>query len=223
VNSFASFSRASFGGIPLELDGTPSRGPVLLLPRRDEAEEGAGGVSRRYGSPTASGTGVATVRGRDLCRGGPAKGGNEKNERWEAGSSEHRSLLEDYLAGRVRELDSPGAVRHARSRHRPVPPDPRGGEGRAAGAERIGLDRIRVGRMTGVVPEALEQAFRDPPDRDDRSDAALDVEYVPAPSGAPLRGRVRDAGADRRLPDVRRAERRPQAGREMDLVSLEVD
>lgn len=95
---------------------------------------------------------------------------------------------------------------------------------RAAGAARIGSIRFRVGRMTGVVPEALEHAFAILRTGTLAADAALDVEYVPGTfwcsacegefETEELIGACPRCGAP--SADVRR-------GREMDLVSLEVD
>lgn len=97
-------------------------------------------------------------------------------------------------------------------------------QARAAGAARICEIRMRVGRMTGVVPEALDHAFEVLRGGTMAEDARLNVEYVPGVffclacqrefesedlvGGCPV--------CDAPSFDLRR-------GRELDVVSLEVD
>jgi hydrogenase nickel incorporation protein HypA/HybF len=52
-------------------------------------------------------------------------------------------------------------------------------EARRAGGSRIELVRLRVGRLSAVVPEALEHAFAVLKAGTMARDAALEVEYVP--------------------------------------------
>jgi len=52
-------------------------------------------------------------------------------------------------------------------------------EARRAGGTRIELVRLRVGRLSAVVPEALEHAFAVLKTETMARDAAMDVEYVP--------------------------------------------
>lgn len=95
---------------------------------------------------------------------------------------------------------------------------------RAAGAERIGSIRIRVGRMTGVVPEALEQAFAILRTGTIAADAALDVEYVPGAFWCPAcAGEFETPELIGACPTCGEPSADLRRGREMDLVSLEVD
>ncbi len=50
---------------------------------------------------------------------------------------------------------------------------------RVAGGSRIEVLRMRVGRLTGVVPEALEHAFAALSPGTSAEGATLEVEYVP--------------------------------------------
>lgn len=52
-------------------------------------------------------------------------------------------------------------------------------ETRRAGGTRIALVRLRVGRLSAVVPEALEHAFEALKAGTMAADAAMEVEYVP--------------------------------------------
>jgi hydrogenase nickel incorporation protein HypA/HybF len=52
-------------------------------------------------------------------------------------------------------------------------------EARRAGGTRIELVRLRVGRLSAVVPEALEHAFAALKTDTMARDAAMEVEYVP--------------------------------------------
>jgi len=97
-------------------------------------------------------------------------------------------------------------------------------QARASGALRILEIKIRVGRMTGIVPEALEHAFAVLREGTIAAAARLDVEFVPGAfwcvtcaaefesddliGGCPT---CHDPSFDMRR------------GRELDVVSLEVD
>jgi len=95
---------------------------------------------------------------------------------------------------------------------------------RAAGAERIGSIRLRVGRMTGIVPEALEQAFAILRAGTIASEAALDVEYVPGAFWCPgCAGEFETADLIGSCPTCGEPSADLRRGREMDLVSLEVE
>ena len=95
---------------------------------------------------------------------------------------------------------------------------------RAAGAGRIQQIRMRVGRMTGVVPEALDHAFAVLREATLAADARLDVEYVPGAFWCVTCAAEFDAddliGA---CPTCHQPSFEMRRGRELDVVSLEVD
>ena len=97
------------------------------------------------------------------------------------------------------------------------------GQARAAGATRIEEVRMRVGRMTGVVPEALEHAFEALRQGTMADAARLEVEYLP--------GAFWCAGCDREFeaeamftpcPTCGEPSLGLRQGTEIQLVSLEV-
>jgi hydrogenase nickel incorporation protein HypA/HybF len=99
-----------------------------------------------------------------------------------------------------------------------------GEKARAAGAGRIESIRIRVGRMTGVVPEALEQAFTILRAGTIASGAALDVEYVPGAFWcSECGGEFETDELIGACPTCGEPSADLRRGREMDLVSLEVE
>ena len=92
-----------------------------------------------------------------------------------------------------------------------------------AGARRISEIRMRVGRMTGVVPEAIEHAFAVLRVGTIASEAVLAVDYVPG------RAWCHDCSAEfaaegllSECPACGETSFDLRAGQELELVSLEV-
>lgn len=93
-----------------------------------------------------------------------------------------------------------------------------------SGASRIQEIRMRVGRMTGVVPEALDHAFAVLREGTMASEASLDVEFVPGAfwcmtCAAEFESDDLIGGC----PTCREPSFDMRRGRELDVVSLEVD
>lgn len=97
-------------------------------------------------------------------------------------------------------------------------------QARASGALRILEIKIRVGRMTGIVPEALEHAFAVLREGTIAAAARLDVEFVPGAFWCVTCAAEFDSddliGGCPTCHDPSFDMRR---GRELDVVSLEVD
>jgi hydrogenase nickel incorporation protein HypA/HybF len=97
------------------------------------------------------------------------------------------------------------------------------GEARRAGAVRVSEIRLRVGALSGVVPEALQAAFEALTAGTTADKATLTIESVPA--------RFWCVTCDREFasekfygecPHCRCVSRELRAGRELELVSLEI-
>ncbi len=97
-------------------------------------------------------------------------------------------------------------------------------QAQAAGAVRVHEIRMRVGRMTGVVPEALQHAFAALRPGTFAAEAVLAVEYVAGICWC--HGCSREFEADGMLgtcPTCGETSVEVRAGTELELVSLEVD
>lgn len=97
-------------------------------------------------------------------------------------------------------------------------------QARAHGAVRIQEIRMRVGRLTGVVPEALEQAFTVLREGTLAAGARLAVEYVAAVCRcAACAKEFESEGLLSECPDCGTPSADVTSGTEMEIVSLEVD
>ena len=97
-------------------------------------------------------------------------------------------------------------------------------QARASGASRIHEIRMRVGRMTGIVPEALDHAFAVLRDGTMAADARLEVEFVPGvfwcvTCAAEFESEDLVGGC----PSCHAPSFDLRRGRELDVISLEVD
>ncbi len=97
-------------------------------------------------------------------------------------------------------------------------------QARAAGASRILEVRMQVGRLTGVVPEALEHAFAVLRDGTMAGGATLAVEYVPGVSWCPpCECEFEAEGLYAECPRCGRPSLAVRRGQELGVVSLEVE
>jgi hydrogenase nickel incorporation protein HypA/HybF len=95
---------------------------------------------------------------------------------------------------------------------------------RAAGATSIHEIRLRVGVMTGVVPEALEHAFAVLKDGTMAEDACLVVDYVPAIAWcSACRKEFESSELVCLCPACKAPSVQLRKGRELEIVSLEVN
>ena len=97
-------------------------------------------------------------------------------------------------------------------------------QARKAGAKRLLELRLRIGALSGVVPEALEFAFEALTPGTLAEGARLALEKVPARFWCAHCGREfesDDLFAD--CPDCQRPSGELRAGRELELASLEID
>ena len=95
---------------------------------------------------------------------------------------------------------------------------------RQAGASRVHAIRLRIGVLSGVVPDALQFAFEALADGTPAQGAQLLIEDVPARFWCAAC--AREFAATRMFaecPDCHRPSMELRAGREMELTSLEVD
>ncbi len=94
---------------------------------------------------------------------------------------------------------------------------------RAENASRIHRLRLRVGALSGVVPEALQFAFDALKVDTPAASAVLEMDWVPARLRCSTCGREFEA-ADyvSACPDCGSCQTEVRQGRELDLVSLEV-
>ena len=98
------------------------------------------------------------------------------------------------------------------------------GQARKSGATRILEVRMRVGRMTGVVPESLDHAFAVLREGTLAEGAALVVEYVPGACWcATCRREFEAEGMLGECPACGTPSFEIRRGRELDVLSLEVD
>lgn len=96
-------------------------------------------------------------------------------------------------------------------------------QARSAGATRIHGLRLRVGRLSGVVTDALEFAFAALRPGTPAADARLEIETVPATMWcAQCRAEFESPEFLCECPTCGRPSGELRRGREMELVSLEV-
>jgi hydrogenase nickel incorporation protein HypA/HybF len=97
-------------------------------------------------------------------------------------------------------------------------------QARQAGAARVHTIRLRIGALSGVVPEALEFAFEALTPGTLAEGAELAVERVPARFWCAMC--MREFQSDdmfAECPDCHSLSGELRAGREMELASLEID
>jgi hydrogenase nickel incorporation protein HypA/HybF len=98
------------------------------------------------------------------------------------------------------------------------------GQARAAGATRIYNISLRIGALSGVVPEALEFAFEALAPGTMAEGAKLVMEHVPARFWCGACHHEFEAGDLFSLcPNCRAPSTELRAGREMELASLEIE
>jgi hydrogenase nickel incorporation protein HypA/HybF len=97
-------------------------------------------------------------------------------------------------------------------------------QAKAAGAKRIHVVRLRVGALSGAMPEALQMAFEALTPGTEAEEATLEIEEVPATFRC---GKCNeDFTSDEMLaecPNCGALSRDIVTGRELELTSLEVD
>ena len=101
--------------------------------------------------------------------------------------------------------------------------DTAGEKARAAGAARIHRLTLRVGALSGVVPEALRFAFDALKEKSPAAAAELEIESVPAVgwcAGCVAEFAVAEMNYE--CPRCRRPSGELRRGKEMDLASLEI-
>lgn len=97
-------------------------------------------------------------------------------------------------------------------------------QARQAGASRVHVIRLRIGALSGVVPDALEFAFEALAPGTPAAGARLVIEHVPARFWCGTC--AREFESDDLLaecPGCHSASGELRAGREMELASLEID
>jgi len=97
-------------------------------------------------------------------------------------------------------------------------------QAREAGATRVHVIRLRIGALSGVVPDALEFAFEALAPGTPAEDAKLAIETVPARfwcSSCALEFQSEDMFAE--CPDCHNLSGDIRAGREMEVASLEIE
>ena len=93
----------------------------------------------------------------------------------------------------------------------------------AAGAERVHLIRLRVGRLAGVVPEAMEFAHEVVVDGTIAEGSKLEIEHVPVRCWCPDCDEEFESGKELFLcPRCGGFSRDVRSGRELELVNMEV-
>lgn len=96
-------------------------------------------------------------------------------------------------------------------------------EARRAGADRIEGIRLRIGTLSGVVPEALQFAFEALRDGTAAGEAALTIEEVPARFWCDrCRCEFEPGRTLAECPSCKTFSRELRSGREMELASLEI-
>jgi hydrogenase nickel incorporation protein HypA/HybF len=97
-------------------------------------------------------------------------------------------------------------------------------QARQAGAGRVQVIRLRIGALSGVVPDALEFAFEALKPGTPAQGAELAIERVPARFWcATCRREFQSDDMLAECPDCHGLSGELRAGREMELASLEVD
>jgi len=93
-----------------------------------------------------------------------------------------------------------------------------------SGARRVHVIRLRIGQISGVVPEALELAFQALAPGTVAAEARLDIEHVPARFWCPACENEFVAGElFAQCPGCGRPSADLRAGREMEVASMEID
>jgi hydrogenase nickel incorporation protein HypA/HybF len=94
---------------------------------------------------------------------------------------------------------------------------------RAAGATRIHRLKLRVGKLSGVVPEALRFAFDGLKDQSPAAGAELEIEEVPAVCWCPAcRMEFESADLNYECPRCHQPSGDLRRGMELELTSLEI-
>jgi hydrogenase nickel incorporation protein HypA/HybF len=97
-------------------------------------------------------------------------------------------------------------------------------EARLAGAARVHEVRLRIGVLSGVVPEALEFAFEALTPGTPADHARLTIENVPAQFWCAVCGKeFVSANLYSECPDCGSPSNELRAGRELELSAIEVD
>ena len=97
-------------------------------------------------------------------------------------------------------------------------------QARQAGAGRVQVIRLRIGALSGVVPDALEFAFEALKPGTPAQGAELAIEHVPARFWcATCRREFQSDDMLAECPECHSLSGELRAGREMELASLEVD
>jgi hydrogenase nickel incorporation protein HypA/HybF len=97
-------------------------------------------------------------------------------------------------------------------------------QARQAGAQRVHTIRLRIGTLSGVVPDALEFAFEALRPGTEAEGASLAIEQVPARFWCSACGReFQSEDLIAECPDCHKLSGELRAGREMELASLEID
>jgi hydrogenase nickel incorporation protein HypA/HybF len=97
-------------------------------------------------------------------------------------------------------------------------------EAQKAGASRVHVIRLRIGALSGVVPEALEFAFEALAPGTPAQGAQLAIENVPARFWcAPCAREFQSDDMFAECPGCHKPSGDLRAGREMEVASLEID
>ena len=97
-------------------------------------------------------------------------------------------------------------------------------QARQAGARRVHEIRLRIGALSGVIPDALQFAFEILADGTPAQGAALTIEQVPARFWCATCNREFEATRMfAECPDCHISSGQLRAGRELELASMEVD
>jgi hydrogenase nickel incorporation protein HypA/HybF len=97
-------------------------------------------------------------------------------------------------------------------------------QARQAGASRVHEIRLRIGALSGVVPDALEFAFEALSPGTQAEGARLIIEHVPARFWcAPCAREFQSDDMFSDCPDCHTPSGELRAGREMEVASLEID
>ena len=96
-------------------------------------------------------------------------------------------------------------------------------EARKAGASRVHEIRLRIGALSGVVPDALQFAFESLVEGTAAEDAKLTIEHIPARFWCEkCRREFETARLFAECPACNNPSRELRAGRELELASLEI-
>jgi len=96
-------------------------------------------------------------------------------------------------------------------------------QARRAGASRVHEIRLRIGALSGVVPDALQFAFEALADGTPAENAVLTIEHVPARFWcATCRQEFEAGNRFAECPGCHRSSGELRGGRELELASLEV-